>query len=321
MNKFGSKELYEATRVTDRKVDLMHWFDENESVQREESSDGPYLPLWQTSPFVNVSGLVNYNMVHTTETSEIAANVIKTENAFFGGLNKVAAGTIDDSRPNTAAYAVMQSIKNGHEAAYKGDPFAELYVPIFDSFDMTNRKVVAILLSIIQWEVYLRDILPANVKGIEVVMDYECGGEHENEGADLDRNGQDSSFTFLINGPEVEFIGYGDLHGAFDDWMRYANLITDNLDDGTVNGVKIDSLCAYDIHVFPTQEFYDEIRTATPTIITVSIIIVFAFTIFMFLLYDYLVEKRQKLVLKEATQSNAIVSSLFPKVCHACKGV
>jgi Adenylate and Guanylate cyclase catalytic domain len=41
--------------------------------------------------------------------------------------------------------------------------------------------------------------------------------------------------------------------------------------------------------------------------------LVIAFTICMFLLYDRLVEKRQRLVLSKAAQSTAIVSSLFPK--------
>jgi Adenylate and Guanylate cyclase catalytic domain len=41
--------------------------------------------------------------------------------------------------------------------------------------------------------------------------------------------------------------------------------------------------------------------------------IVFAFTIGMFAIYDWLVERRQKIVLHKAAQSTAIVSSLFPK--------
>jgi Adenylate and Guanylate cyclase catalytic domain len=48
-------------------------------------------------------------------------------------------------------------------------------------------------------------------------------------------------------------------------------------------------------------------------ILTVSMTLVIGFTILMFLLYDRLVEKRQRLVLSKAAQSTAIVSSLFPK--------
>jgi hypothetical protein len=41
--------------------------------------------------------------------------------------------------------------------------------------------------------------------------------------------------------------------------------------------------------------------------------LVMLFTIFLFLCYDRLVEKRQQKVLNQAVQSTAIVTSLFPK--------
>jgi class 3 adenylate cyclase len=46
----------------------------------------------------------------------------------------------------------------------------------------------------------------------------------------------------------------------------------------------------------------------------VTVVIVFLFTIMMFLIYDRLVERRQTMVLNKAVQSSAIVSSLFPRM-------
>jgi hypothetical protein len=40
---------------------------------------------------------------------------------------------------------------------------------------------------------------------------------------------------------------------------------------------------------------------------------IFVFTALMFLVYDRLVERRQRMILAKAVQSSAIVSSLFPK--------
>lgn len=71
--------------------------------------------------------------------------------------------------------------------------------------------------------------------------------------------------------------------------------------------------CQYKIHVYPSEKFYKDYRTETPLVITFAIVAVFLFTTFMFLVYDRLVERRQKLVLQKATQSTAIVTSLFPK--------
>jgi hypothetical protein len=53
--------------------------------------------------------------------------------------------------------------------------------------------------------------------------------------------------------------------------------------------------------------------SSTPLKITLSIAIVSLFTIAMFFVFNYLVEKRQRSLLKKAVQSTAIVSSLFPK--------
>jgi hypothetical protein len=45
----------------------------------------------------------------------------------------------------------------------------------------------------------------------------------------------------------------------------------------------------------------------------VSMLLVMLFTIFLFLCYDRLVEKRQQKILTTAVQSTSIVTSLFPK--------
>jgi class 3 adenylate cyclase len=48
-------------------------------------------------------------------------------------------------------------------------------------------------------------------------------------------------------------------------------------------------------------------------LVTLAVASVFGFTIILFLVYNHLVEKRQQLVLNQAAQSTAIVSSMFPK--------
>jgi hypothetical protein len=45
---------------------------------------------------------------------------------------------------------------------------------------------------------------------------------------------------------------------------------------------------------------------------TTAVVAIFVFASFVFLLYDYLVERRQRVVLKKAVHSTAIVDSLFP---------
>jgi hypothetical protein len=53
--------------------------------------------------------------------------------------------------------------------------------------------------------------------------------------------------------------------------------------------------------------------TPLPILICMAVFSVFLFTVAMFMLYNRLVDKRQKLVVGKAAQTTAIVSSLFPK--------
>jgi hypothetical protein len=53
-------------------------------------------------------------------------------------------------------------------------------------------------------------------------------------------------------------------------------------------------------------------KTRDPIRFTVCAVLIFAFTSAVFLVYDRLVEKRQKTVMTSAVHTSAIVSSLFP---------
>jgi hypothetical protein len=56
----------------------------------------------------------------------------------------------------------------------------------------------------------------------------------------------------------------------------------------------------------------DNYVTMMPIVYLVGAVLIFLLTSMLFVLYDYLVERRQRLVLREAEKSGAIVSSLFP---------
>jgi hypothetical protein len=94
---------------------------------------------------------------------------------------------------------------------------------------------------------------------------------------------------------------------------------SERLEEGTVaDGTKSalpfhEGECFHTISIYPSTEFLDTYKSSTPVIITFAVAVIFAFAVAMFVVYDRLVERRQKLVLQKAVQSTAIVSSLFPK--------
>jgi class 3 adenylate cyclase len=190
---------------------------------------------------------------------------------------------------------------DGKQVEYLGDPMAHFQIPIFDSFNETTQKPVAVMRTLVHWRQYFRNILPSNVNGITVILENECDGH----------------YTYEINGKEAFVMGFGDLHDRkFNHFRRTAEFATgvDDLDDGTSNGIKLmKGDCNYLVHVYPSEEFYRDYVTERPIIVTFAVAMVFVFTAVLFLFYDRLVERRQVLILAKATQSTAIVSSLFPK--------
>jgi class 3 adenylate cyclase len=70
----------------------------------------------------------------------------------------------------------------------------------------------------------------------------------------------------------------------------------------------------YSIEVYPTEELESVFLTSKPKIYTATLVVIFFFTTLVFILYDALVERRQKVVMSTAVASNAIVASLFPAV-------
>jgi Adenylate and Guanylate cyclase catalytic domain len=298
---------------------------------REDESEvdpghGPYLPSWISSPFVNVA--INENLFQDVNIGRDAEDCIENENILIGRFEFAPAGTSRDPNKLTSLFGTLISMQEREEATYLGDPMARLYVPIFDSFEK-NRTVVAVMIAIIHWKEYMRDILPHQFNGIIAVLENQCGG----------------SFTYEINGHDADLVGVGDLHDPeFNDYGRTtSNEGFDVVEDGTTNPLLMDTdECLYYLHVYPSrvsfprqrkgncthiyltsilligcQTFYNDNHTDSPLRITLGITLVFFVTIALFLLYDRLVERRQRIVIEKAAQSTAIVTSLFPKqVCE-----
>ncbi|CAB9503839.1 Receptor-type guanylate cyclase gcy [Seminavis robusta] len=71
--------------------------------------------------------------------------------------------------------------------------------------------------------------------------------------------------------------------------------------------------CAYYVSTHMTDLFVENHATNDAIIYTVVVCSIFILTGLVFLLYDFLVERRQNTVMKSALRSDALVSSLFPE--------
>lgn len=295
LNGFVDPEQVKRSWLTDSVVDPIHTFDDA-GVPRLSNSSGPFLPRWKTSPVLQTS-MVNENLYEKHAVSDILKYCVDSESAVLGGFHLAPPGNISSPNPTTAFFATLRSMWEGTQVEHIGDPMSHLAIPIFDRLDGNNREVVGVLKATIHWRWYLRNILPETDYGITVVVENECDG----------------SFTYQLDGPEARVIGVGDRHDTkFSKYRVDGRFLVDTLEDGTNDGIPLNqNSCPYHFHVYPSQEDYDHYVTNEPIVITLSVAAVFLFTIAMFLCYDRLVERRQRVVLARATQSTAIVSSLF----------
>lgn len=313
------------------------WYYDSRNEAVVDDTDGPWAPTWQTSPVAYLGVESNENILANKDGLNAGANITFTSNAVsISQLIKSPPGDMFSSTPTTAIIALLKSIKNHHidqedksanhsdvdytKVYYQGDPISKVYFPIHNHFG-ENRTTVAIMLAWIHWQAYFRDILPPTLKGVILVLDDSCGGK----------------YTYVVDGAEVTPLGVGDLHDTmFDARAINASFAgVRNVADGTEHGLPLNQdFCPISIAVYPSRTFERIFRTSAPRTMTFVVSFVFTFTAIMFLgmfqivvsilfsnysfyhtpsVYDRLVEKRQKLVMRKAIQTSNIVASLFPE--------
>lgn len=169
------------------------------------------------------------------------------------------------------------------------DPKSIVLQPILSSVQPGTPAVIQGFLIIIKkWDIYFRNVLYKGDEPVICVLRNSCG----------------KAFSYEITGPTAVFLGEGDLHDESYDDME----VSDDFDHPGVT-----SACDFTIHIYPTREMEDAHTTNMPIYVTLAVLIVFAFTSMVFLLYDFMVSRRQKTTMASANATNRIVSNLFPK--------
>jgi len=255
-------------------------------------------PVWQTSPVLK-HNTVNQNLLRNDRHREGTLKCVDSGAVVIGRFDVSEPGYPSSSNRLTSFFSTLLSIAANDTVRYEGDPMTTIYFPVFDSFNST-RVPVAVIIDIINWASYFRGILPSNVNGVVAVLENSCDG----------------AFTYVLNGESVHLVGEGDVHEARFDYLEKATSFGKILQvaDGSALGLDLNNdLCSVRVQVYPSQEYYDEYISSSPSLFTFYLAIIFLLSSGMFCIYDMLVAKRQQVLWTRATQSTTIVSSLFPK--------
>lgn len=186
---------------------------------------------------------------------------------------------------NETRNAVMSGLRVPEQGSLSPGSF--LATPVFQSFE-DDAPIVAIFSGYLRWQRNFENLLPPDSEPL-ILEVWNC----------------EDSLSFEINGPEVKYLGPG---GGFHDRFY------DNLErTGTFTPYLSSTGCDFTLHVFPTADFEAAYRTRAPAIKTVAIISCFFLTAILFIMYNIVVEYRQKKLLSNATKNTALVNSLFPE--------
>jgi class 3 adenylate cyclase len=264
----------------------------------KERGAGPFLPQWQFAPALPFPELVNLNLPSHPDYFDSLEATLATEQTIMGRSLDFSDPEDEAASERKAVFDLFVPKWEEHATSYGNDPVADVHIPIFDTYDPESRELVGILTSVIYWRTYFENII-ADRADIVVVLDNTC----------------EQMYTYQITGNTVGYLGSGDRHDRQFDKFKVATEAGSFLGggDGGVSARDVDGGCLYSIRVYPSQDLKDEYITRKPVIYTVIVIMVFLFISAVFVFYDMLVERRQRLIMNKAVASSAIVSSLFPK--------
>jgi hypothetical protein len=237
-----------------------------------------YSPVWQMSPPPPDASVVNFNLFNNP-TFERLVN--------FADFTRQAA--LSEVLDTSELFGAAAPEEDGH-------PHSIVVLPVFRQAYNPFSEIVGHMLADIPWFNFFENILAeSSVSGVYAVVEESCG----------------NSFTYFIESQNATFLGLGDSHDRKYDYLKHS---TDFVAyDGNLTGISgLKDNCKYKLNVYPSAQYEEGYTSRTPIYFTVGVLCVFFWVAAVFSFYDCLVQRRQEKVNTVATNSNAIVASLFP---------
>jgi len=155
-------------------------------------------------------------------------------------------------------------------------PVSIIFEPIYPNSNKTT--LVGLIANPMRWADLISDIFLIDATGVDIVIDLET-----------------YVITYCIHDGIVSLRGWSDLHDSkYSSKGRSAELLVD--------GVFNNSRSRPVMHLYPTDELYEEYSTANPLIATIGSVCIIAVTSLLFILYDFFVrsEFHQRTAVLEA---------------------
>lgn len=187
------------------------------------------------------------------------------------------------------------------------EPLSDFYYPMIldlldhrsvrssPDYDPSQHQIAGILSQSIYWRDMIKDILPQDSNGYLAVFKTPCNPK----------------FTYEINGRAVRYVGAGDLHDSKYDNMGVSSSLRDLIEihagnNGNYHIPIAHDVCPWNVIVYPSPELENAFVTTNPLSYSAVTFCIFVFVAAIFLLYDFMVERRQRIVMASAIQTNNV---------------
>jgi len=251
-----------------------------ETLQIQFDSPSPQWPIWQADPWP-VQPVTNLDMkpFDTVQRNGLAASQ----------LGEGVMGEIEDN--NNIAYAFPTV---GSVAPRPDEPHSIFYQPLYNNFSLTERQAVGLVLVVLRWGLFFNNKIPKDVNGIHLVLESSCANVVTYE---------------IVDGIAV-YKGKGDLSDK--SYKSYEMSAPFNTYANSEQANELGA-CLFLLKVYPSSTTEDEYKSALPIVLAIVVGGIFVSMVLSFLAYDRFQRQRNKKVVANAANSNALVTSLFPE--------
>jgi hypothetical protein len=298
------------------------WDDEVDDIPLS----GMYAPLWQMSPAPEdaFESPIMLDVLSIPWLLPTIEQVITGRYPVYSSVHDCATiftpnnATKEDRRLESEDFEHEEDKDADHAAS---QPCSVIVEPIFENFNDDDAPVVALSLAVVSWTQVFEDILEDEAAGTIIVLQESCDS---------------TSYTFFVTddgisygGPNVTLEeGYDDLHhveqssanvhqSSAESSGGAASASEDRRlesEDGEEPAAEDSEQykCQFYIAVNGGSEYVANWQQEEPLQYSLIVVFIFLATGFAFLVYDMVVERRNKKVESIAKRSADLVSSLFP---------
>jgi class 3 adenylate cyclase len=188
--------------------------------------------------------------------------------------------------PPAAVDPLFDFLFDEEHQTVKLEPHSFIAKPVHASLD--DHKIVGMVVGLVPFHNLLDFLFSDRTKGMVCVFTDGCG----------------TTVTYKIDGNVATFLGYGDLHDSkYDSYKQSADVIWNETAE-----------CALVFSIYPSSTLENAYITKKPLVYASIVVLSFALTSVMIILYDRTVTMRQEKTMRSALQNGALVASLFPAI-------